>query len=29
MSAQFDFFGKGNLGVPYGWVKTGNWLHWS
>ena len=29
MSAQFDFFGKGNLGVLYGRTKTDNWLHWS
>ena len=29
MSAQFDYFGKENLDVPYGQAKTGNWLNWS
>ncbi len=26
---SFNFFVKGNLGVPYGRPKTGNRLHWS
>ena len=29
MSAQFDFFGKRNLDITYGQIKTNNWLHWS